>query len=195
MSSPCHTTSCDGAEPPFTRGGNFPISRSLGSIESLPISPSGTFICTSSVMRAPISSRSVTPSASDMRFMEPNRLIATGYAEREPSRRITCSNRSAGPPFALFMTRSAISQISRWARTGCATRTSSPMESMRAMKSEMLSMLMRRARRSAARRCRTSAAPTPRVRSPHRACAPRANRRRGNCPQSQGDIDRRCDDR
>ena len=155
ISLPFQTIAWLGAEPPFTRGGNFPISSSLGSMESFPINPSGTFICTSSVMRTPMSSRSETPSESAMRFIEPKRLMATGYAEREPSRSSTCSNKSAGPPCGLFITRSAISQISSSARTGCLMRTNSPIASIRSMNSEIVSMLMRRARRSGAPRCRT----------------------------------------
>ena len=48
-------------------------------------SPSGTFISSSSVMRAPTSSSDSTPSDMLMRRIEPKRLMPTGNAEREPS--------------------------------------------------------------------------------------------------------------
>ena len=135
ISSPRQTTSWQAGDPLFTRGGNFVTSRSRGSSPSFAMNPSGTFRFISSVMRAPCSSRFFTPSASAMRVMDPNRLIATGNAERWPLSRITCSNSSAGPPPGNLLVRSAISHNSSLARTGCVTRTSSPMPSIAAMKS------------------------------------------------------------
>ena len=93
ISSPRQTTSWHAGVPPFTRGGNFAISSSRGSSANLPSSPSGTLRSSSCVMRAPCSSRSATPSESAIRFIEPKRLIATGYGEREPSASTGCSNK------------------------------------------------------------------------------------------------------
>ena len=123
------------------RGGNLPTSRSRGSIDSLAISPSGTFISINSVMRALISSSDSTPSDMLMRRIDPNRLIATGNADRVPSISTGCSNSSALPPPGCFITRSAISQSSRFMDTGCVTRTSSPACSSCAMKSVSVSVL------------------------------------------------------
>src|SRR6266705_71039 len=83
-------------------GGNFATSASRGSIASLPSKPSGTFIASSSAMRAPTWSRHSTPSASDMRFSEPNKLTATGYRDLPPLRRVGCVKSSAGPPVGDF---------------------------------------------------------------------------------------------
>ncbi len=137
--SPRRITSWHGARPPFTLGGNLPISASFGSMASLPNNPSGTLRLSMSAIRAPMASRSSTPSARHIRRMEPNRLIATGCGLRRPSSSSTCSNTSAGPPPGLFMHRSAISAISRRARTGCVTRTSSPSRSIALRKSRRLS--------------------------------------------------------
>ena len=87
-------------------------------------------------MRLPMVSRSSTPSAIDMRRMEPKRLMATGQGERVPSCRVTFSNRSAGPPPGCFMTRSAISHNSSFALTGWVMRLSSPASSIAWMNAE-----------------------------------------------------------
>ncbi len=105
ISSPCHTTSWQGGAPCLRRGGNLATSSSRGSNDSLPISPSGTLRSISCVIRAPCSSRSCTPRLSAMRFIEPNRLIATGNVDAVPSRRMGRSNNSAGPPPGSFMAR------------------------------------------------------------------------------------------
>ena len=132
-------TSWQGGRPLFTCGGNFPISASLGRSASLPRRPSGTLSSSISAIRSPIASRFSTPSARHIRRIEPYRLIATGCELRLPSSSTTCSNSRAGPPPGLFMQRSAISAISSRARTGCETRTSSPMASMAAMNCRRLS--------------------------------------------------------
>ena len=54
-----------------------------------------------------------------MRRSLPNWLISTGRSEP-----ITFRNSSAGPP--AFITRSAISVISRWGSTGASTSINSP---------------------------------------------------------------------
>ena len=117
-SSPRQTISWQGARPRRIRGGNLPTSSSRGSIDSLPINPSGTFSSSSSVIRAPTSSSDSTPSDMLMRRIDPNRLIATGNADGAPSIRTACSNSSALPPPGCFMTRSAISHSSRFTRHG-----------------------------------------------------------------------------
>src|SRR6266550_8073670 len=124
---------------PTVLGGNFATSASRGSMASLPSKPSGTFIASSSAMRAPTWSRQSTPRASDMRRSEPNRLTASGYCEFPPIRSVGCVNSSAGPPPADFMQRSAISVISLSIETGRAIRVSSPALSIAATNSRRLS--------------------------------------------------------
>src|SRR5688572_3608075 len=143
ISRPCITTSWQGARPLRVRGGNFPISRSFGSIASFPKSPSGTFTSSISAIRRPGSSRSSAPSAISIRRIDPKRLMATGNALRSPLSRTTFSNSSAGPPPGLFMHRSAISATSSRARTSSFTRTSSPASSIARMKSLRLSIAIR----------------------------------------------------
>src|SRR5207247_1848730 len=123
-------------------GGNFATSASRGSIASLPSKPSGTFIASSSAMRAPTWSRHSTPSASDMRFSEPNKLTATGYRDLPPLRRVGCVKSSAGPPPGDFMQRSAISVISLSTDTGRVTRVRSPDLSIALTNSRRLSSAM-----------------------------------------------------
>ena len=108
------------ASAPACAAGTSPTSGSLGSMASLPKRPSGTFRSSSSVM-PPADGRPgrSTPSARHIRRMEPKRLMATGWRAPLPSSSSTCSKSSAGPPPGLFMQRSAISAISRRARTGC----------------------------------------------------------------------------
>src|ERR1700687_2801948 len=141
-SFPLIATSCDAALPLFTRGGNFPSSSSLGSIDNLPMIPSGTLRSSISVIRSPTSSRSSTPSASDIRRIEPKRLITTGYCERSPLSRTTFSKKSALPPPGCFITLSATSQSSRRAFTGSLIRVSSPVRSIADRNCEMLSRLI-----------------------------------------------------
>ena len=112
-SSPRQITCWQGGVPLTIRGGNFATSIRRGSIDSLPMIPSGTLRSISCVMRSPWSSRCSTPSDIAIRDIEPNRLIPTGKRDREPSRRMTCSNRRAGPPPGIFITRSLISHSSR----------------------------------------------------------------------------------
>src|SRR5882672_8263819 len=120
-------------------GGNFATSASRGSMASFPSNPSGTFSASSSAMRAPTWSRHSTPSASDMRRSEPNRLTATGWRAFAPLRSIGWVNSSAGPPPGDFMHRSATSVISLSTDTGCATRVRSPVLSIAATNSRRLS--------------------------------------------------------
>src|SRR6266540_79224 len=127
------------AGPPTVLGGNFAISASRGSIASLPSKPSGTFIASSSVMRAPTWSRHSTPSASDMRFSEPNKLTATGYCDLPPPRSVGCVKSSAGPPPGDFMQRSATSVISLSTETGRVTRVRWPALSIAPTNSRRLS--------------------------------------------------------
>ena len=136
ISPPRQTTSWHGGVPFMRRGGNFETSSRRGRSPSLAIRPSGTLRSSSLVMRCPISSRSSTPRAIDMRRIEPKRLMATGQGERVPSWRMTCSKSSALPPPGCFMTRSAISQSSSLAATGCVMRASSPSVSRAAMNAE-----------------------------------------------------------
>src|SRR5881394_954210 len=119
-------------------GGNLAISASRGSSANLPSNPSGTFIASSSAMRAPTWSRHSTPRASDMRRSEPNRLTATGYCDFPPVRSVGCVNSRAGPPPADFMQRSAISVISLSIEIGRAIRVSSPALSIAPMNSRRL---------------------------------------------------------
>src|SRR5438477_11379892 len=74
-----------------------------------------------------------------MRRAEPKRLIATGYRDRPPLVSVGLVNRSAGPPPADFMQRSATSVISLSTETGCSTRTRSPASSIAPMKARRLS--------------------------------------------------------
>src|SRR6267378_1488665 len=122
--------------------GNCATSARRGSIASLPSRPSGTLRASNSEMRAPTSSRRSTPSASDMRRSEPNRLTATGYRDFTPSRNVGCVNSRAGPPPGDFMQRSAISVISLSTETGCSTRTRSPASSIARTNSRRLSSAM-----------------------------------------------------
>ena len=62
------------------RGKKAPISASLGSILSLPNSPSGMRISRNSTMRAATSSTDATSNAISIRRMEANALISTGTA-------------------------------------------------------------------------------------------------------------------
>src|SRR6267143_2341059 len=141
MSASLMTVCCDTARPTVL-GGNFATSARRGSIASLPSRPSGTLRASSSVIRAPTSSRHSTPSASDMRRSEPNRLTATGYRDFTPSRNAGCVNSRAGPPPGDFMQRSAISVISLSTETGCSTRTRSPASSIARTNSRRLSSAM-----------------------------------------------------
>ena len=102
----------------FMRGGNFPTSSSRGSIDSLPSSPSGTLISSSSVMRvADLVELTRRRATCAMRRIEPNRLIADGKRRpRAVHAGSTCSNSSALPPPGCFITRSAISHSSRLTR-------------------------------------------------------------------------------
>src|SRR5213592_2809768 len=127
---------------PTVLGGNFATSASRGSIASLPSNPSGTFIASSSAMRAPTWSRHSTPSASDMRFSEPNRCTATGYRDRPPLARVGCVNSSAGPPPGDFIQRSATSVISLSTDTGRVTCVRSPDLSIAVTNSRRLSSAM-----------------------------------------------------
>jgi hypothetical protein len=61
-------------------GKNAPISASLGSILSLPMSPSGMRISRNSTMRAATSSTESTSSAISILRMEAKALISTGMA-------------------------------------------------------------------------------------------------------------------
>ena len=97
--------------------------------------PSGTLRSSISVMRAACSSSLSTPSASDILRIDPNKLMATGYALFEPSGMTAFSNSSASPPFGIFMTRSAISHNSKSILTGAVILRSSPIESIAAMNS------------------------------------------------------------
>src|SRR6267143_1516131 len=138
MSASLRTVCWDAARPTVL-GGNFATSARRGSIASLPSRPSGTLRASSSEMRAPTASRHSTPSASDMRRSEPNRLTATGYRDFTPSRNVGCVSSRAGPPPGDFMQRSAISVISLSTETGCSTRTRSPASSIALMKARRLS--------------------------------------------------------
>src|SRR5690348_7014146 len=133
------TVSWQGGRPPAALGGNFPSSASCGNMASLPSSVSGTFRLRRVASRSPISSRHSTPSARAIRLAEPNTFTATGWRARAPDARVGCVNKSAGPPPADFMHRSAISVISLSTATGCATRASSPRASMAPRKSRRLS--------------------------------------------------------
>ena len=112
-SEPCTTTSWQAGVPRTIRGGNFATSAIVGNMAIFSRHPSGTFIFNSSEMRAPIESRSSTPSAMLIRRIDPNRLIPTGMAHGDPSCKTGCSNSKAGPPPGLFMQRSATSDITR----------------------------------------------------------------------------------
>src|ERR1043166_2133251 len=139
MSPPCCTTSWQDGRPPRVFGGNFSSSARRGSRASFSMKPWGTFISSSSEIRQPTSSSLSTPSARQMRRIEPNRLMATGTRLTLPSSMTGCSNIKAGPPSGLFMHRSATSAISSRVRTGSRTRTSSPIVSIAAMNSCRLS--------------------------------------------------------
>src|ERR1700704_3573529 len=92
--------------------------------------------------RSPISSRHSTPSASAMRFSEPNRFTATGERADPPDRSIGRSNNSAGPPPGDFMQRSSTWVLSLSTDTGWTTRVSSPRASSAPRKSRRLSSAM-----------------------------------------------------
>src|SRR6185436_989810 len=124
---------------PTVFGGNLATSASRGSIASLPINPSGTFRATSSLIRAAMSSRQSTPSASAMRRSEPNRFTATGYRAAAPPRSTGFWNNNAGPPPGDFMQRSAISVISLSIDTARSMRTSSSFLSIASRNSRRLS--------------------------------------------------------
>ena len=137
-SSPRITTDWHGAPLFIVLGGNFANSAIFGSIAIFSIQPSGTLSFIISSIRCAMPSRSSTPNAARIRFMDPNRLIATGMELSVPSARIGFSNKSAGPPSLLFMQRSAISAISFTTLTGWLTRTSSPIRSISATNSATL---------------------------------------------------------
>ena len=85
--------------PPRIRGGNLAISASLGSIDSLPNSPSGTLRWSSSAIRPPISSSRSTPRARQIRRIEPKQIDRDRDAGSGCRLRgARCSKRSAGPP-------------------------------------------------------------------------------------------------
>src|SRR6266513_1667008 len=136
------TLSWHGGFPPIVLGGNLATSASWGSRASLPSRLSGSFMARSVAIRSPISSRHSTPSASAMRFAEPNRFTATGWRAWAPDTSVGCSNSSAGPPPGDFMQRSAISVISLSTDTGRFTCTSSPRASSAPRKSRWLSSAM-----------------------------------------------------
>src|SRR2546427_3758701 len=138
-SPPLCTIVWHGGRPETLLGGNLATSASRGSIASLPSRLSGTLRFKSSAMRAPMSSKHATPSASAMRFSEPNRLTATGSWDGAPPGSVARVNSSAGPPPGDFMQRSAISVISLSMATGCSTRARSPPASMAAMNWRRLS--------------------------------------------------------
>src|SRR6266540_35642 len=141
-SAPLRTISWHGGRPETLLGGNLATSASRGNIASLPSSESGTLRFNSSAMRAPMSSKQGTPSASAMRFSEPNRFTATGCGDGAPPGSVGRVNSSAGPPPGDFMQRSAISVISLSTETGCSTRARSPPASMAAMNCRRLSSAM-----------------------------------------------------
>src|SRR3989442_1210351 len=138
-SFPLRTISWHGGRPETLLGGNLATSARRGSIASLPSRESGTLRFSSSAMRAPMSSKQGTPSASAMRFSEPNRFTATGCGDGAPPGSVGRVNSSAGPPPGDFMQRSAISVISLSTDTGCSTRARSPPASMAAMNCRKLS--------------------------------------------------------
>src|SRR5437773_2752827 len=141
-SAPLRTIAWHGGRPETVLGGNLATSASRGSIASLPIRLSGTLRFRSSAMRDPMSSRQATPSASAMRFSDPNRFTATGWGDGAPPTSVGRVNSSAGPPPGDVMQRSAISVISLSMETGRSTRARSPPASMAAMNCRRLSSAM-----------------------------------------------------
>ena len=104
----------------FTVGSSFKAS-------SMPV---GIFGVASSSISAARSSSVWTPSAMQMRFIEPNRFTATGM-----SKPVGRSNSNPGPPPGDFDTRSVTALISRSGLTGSVMRASSRSRSSAAMKS------------------------------------------------------------
>ncbi len=82
-------------------GKNLPTSVNMGSILSLSMKPCGDFRSMNILMRAGISSRESTSSASFMRSAEPNWLIST----LAPGCPLTFSNSNAGPPGPMLAAR------------------------------------------------------------------------------------------
>ena len=131
------------ARPPFTRGGNLPISASLGSIASLPNSPSGTLRLSISEMRSPMlvevvdAERQAHPAhrAEEVdgdRLRAPPAVLEQDVLEQE-----------RGPAARALHARGRRSRRSRGARAPDGViRTSSPMRSMALMNSRRLSRAM-----------------------------------------------------
>ena len=92
--------------------------------------PPGIFGVARSSISAARSSSLATPSAMHMRFIEPNRLSATGT-----SKPVGRSNSSAGPPPGDFDTRSVTAAISRSGLTGSPMSASSCWSASARMKS------------------------------------------------------------
>ena len=102
----------------------------IGSILRASMMPPGILGVVISSMSCARSSSVRTPSAMHMRFIDPNRLTATGTSK--PAGR---SKRRPGPPPGDFDARSVTAAISRSGLTGSAIRESSRSLSRAAMKS------------------------------------------------------------
>ena len=109
-------------------GKKAPISASLGSILSVPITPSGFCIASSAEIRPATSSIDSTSSASSIRRMDAKALIRTGIFDP-----VGFSNSSAGPP--RLTERSANPVISSTGSTSKGMRSSSPCFSSACMNS------------------------------------------------------------
>ena len=177
------------------RGGNFPTSSRRGSIESLAMSPSGTFISSSSVMRAPI--------VVERLDAERHRHAPHGaeQIDRDGKCRARAVHRAPDARTAAPCRRPAASSRGRRSRTargssetGCEMRTSSPACSSCAMKSARVSMLTWSEKDVGSAlgaacgwpRRRRSAFATARRRSPRRACAPPGLLRSGKLATERG---------
>ena len=102
----------------------------IGSILSASRMPPGIFGVMISSISCARSSSLLTPSAMQMRFVEPNRLTPTGI-----SKPVGRSKSSPGPPPGDFDARSVTAAISRSGLTGSLIRASSRSLSRAAMKS------------------------------------------------------------